>query len=226
VDVFLANLSVMEKMINLSKDGTIKHHKDFLISYYETKEKKLFESLDCEGWTFEALDIPDNYQKMIDYLASDIDTSLDRDKLLELFNANEVSISGDSKKLITANGKEYKLYMLTTLEVIKFIYDSIKLVLVIEKELSTFTLQNLLRILQTFVTLNNDIVLEGKGFKLKSITPKEISIVCSNLNIIKNILVSLPKYTNDNIFSEIFDSIDFILKNCKSKFTEVYFPQR
>jgi hypothetical protein len=110
--------------------------------------------------------------------------------------------------------------MLTTLEVIKLTYDTIKIFLFFNEELGYYAISHYLKVITNFVKINSDIALEMKG-KLKTITPKQAAIACSNVNIVKNLLKIFTAYDGESqIYNETRGYIEEIVNSARSKFLQ------
>ena len=201
-------------------------------NFYEIKEKKMRESIDCED--FNAINcVPINYQNMANFISnSKLEVIFQKDynyeKIMNIFSTNQTNEtikliidsilkqdvdlgkdkdttkvtenkivieaagtvvdntnSSEIKNTISINLVNYKL-MLTSLDIIKIIYDSLKILTLFDSSLEENIIQNLTNFLNIYISLNKQIVVDGEAkFKL---TQREISIACSNVNIIKYLL--------------------------------------
>ena len=129
---------------------------------------------------------------------------------------NNKEINEESNLLFIKKSK-FKL-MLTTLDIIRFIYDNIKLLSLLDYSTHDKIISLLCNHINTFVILNKKIVVDG-GAKF-NLTQNEISITCSNLNIIKEIVLSLKNnnehlFLNKNNFTQLLTNIEQVLSDCK-----------
>jgi hypothetical protein len=228
IEGFVTSLGLIKRILA----GSTSYHldlaeKDFVTAFYESKEKKLYESVDCESWNYEAHNVPENYQLMLNFLEKtnfiELRDSLDSQSITKLYDDSLIySIDEKTNPLLELNGHKYRLFMLTTLDIIKLAYETTKIFLHLDN--GDLAIGHFIKILSAFVKLNNDTVLESKEYKL--ITPKKVAIVCSNVNIVKNIISTFILFDKQSSYNEVIQLSDNVLSLAKSKFIHDYFPQR
>jgi hypothetical protein len=198
---------------------------DFIYNYFEYNEKRLLDNLDSEQWNFVPLKVDQYFNEVIKLLEkNDIPTLKEEvDRLSTLKTTATDNEETSPNTMLVINGKQFKVFMKSILEVVEFTYGIVKDRQLFDPSTCGLITKQLMKVYISFSRLNHDIVLEAKGFKLKSITPKEVSILCSNINIIKNHITLF--IGQDDSCNEAFTMINEILTSAKSKFIEVYFPQ-
>jgi hypothetical protein len=232
IETFINMTGLIKKILSGTKnlnDLIDKLERNFITSFYENKEKKIFESLDCENWKYEAQEIPENYQIMVKFIQNNnfkkIKLEMDRPGIAKLFD-EDVIYNGEDKSnnLLDFGGRKYKLYMLTTLELIKLAYETIKIYLYFNDELGYLAIKGFLKLIIEFININNNIVLGGGGNKLKNYTQKGVAIVCSNANIAKNLLLPFTNFDSDNqnIYSDTIQVVEKTLSSAKSEFQVIF----
>lgn len=246
IDSFVYNYYITIQIIESQKiknDAIIlKFQTEFAKQYFENRDRRLRDSLNYEDWN-SLLTLSQSYQNMVNFIANgdvNIKTlSLEEAKIifedLERDNQNVTpngtgTINPDNKNIIEINGSCFKL-MLTTLDIIKTIYDVVKLITLFDKSLTPTILSEINLFLFVFLNLNKEIVLEGEGVKkgrLKAIYQKEISIVCANVNIVKNLTTVFYKrlICNDLIFNFNFNELhifcDKLIHTCKCNISDLF----
>lgn len=240
LDTFLKCFINLSNIISIDDESSnrlyilfSKFESDYIFQFFEIKNKKITESVDCEDWNALS-NPPNNYQTMINFIQNNNPMELrnitDRNKVLSLFEEEEkMTLSTvTDKNTIEINNKSFKL-VICTLDIIKVVYDSLKMITILDRNLNDLIINNLIKILNNFLILNKELILDGEGCskgKLKSISQKEVSIVCSNVNIVKNILFFISQYFNEEVFNDINQTIDKIIHTCKCKISDNYFRQR
>lgn len=201
----------------------------YIDQYFETREKKILESLDCEDWS--ALQqVPAHYQSILNFMENNgiqAMRQIEVEKAIPMLEACEhVSSEGELKATIELNKNGYKV-MLTMLELINLIFDSYKMLIIMETLLSSKIVSWIAKILKSFVDSNYLIVLEGEGVKkgrLKSVSQKEISVTSANALIIRNLFYILINgiQQEDNRANELLTSLNNIESSCEAKMSDLF----
>lgn len=120
--------------------------------------------------------------------------------------------------------------MNVTLDLILFIYETIKLILYFDDSLVDAIFYQFSKILSSFYSFSNETIIEGEGVKkgkLKSISQKEISMLSANIVIIRNVLTVLIKNYEDQemtvqVFTDLYNVYGKLKINCKEKIYELF----
>jgi hypothetical protein len=232
IEAFETSLAMLRQILGTKFTQLDKAERDFVTAFYEIKEKKLYESIECESWSYETHNIPENYQLMINFIEKnnfiDIKKTLDRESITKLYDDGMIYTNEDkTNSLLEIGGNKYKLFMLTTLEVIRLAYETTKIYLYLDSDNGTLAIKSFIRVLSGFIRLNNDTVLESKEYKTP-VVPKKVAIVCSNVNMARGIISSFTRYDVESIdtYTEVLQLTTNVLTLAKSKFSHDYFPQR
>lgn len=122
------------------------------------------------------------------------------------------------------------------LDLINFIFDFVKLISHFDISLCETTVYQFVKILKFYLVFCKETIIEGEGVKrgkLKSISQKEISMLCANINIIEAILFELIKNFSSEYLEEqqeiLIPSLNEILNYvrklhiyCKEKINELF----
>jgi hypothetical protein len=223
-------LAVVKRDVKV-KETVIAKQKDFILNYFDEGEKKIFANLDSEQWNFVAQKVPSYYAEIIKFLERSCFTSSESSlgESIAMVDELEKTKSEEDKAeaMLTIRDKQYKVFLHSTFDIIEFSYNLITVYSLFDPSCLELIISQLMKLYIDYAKLNHDIVLEAKGYKLKSITPKEVSILCSNINIIK-CLINIFQQSNEETgkqCTKVLEAVNNILDSAKSKFTEVYFPQ-
>ncbi len=249
IDLFIESydrLFQLASKINISEETSVSNNlintfnrtqSDYLGIYFQTKNKKMLESIECEDWTAVKI-IPGSHQNMLNLICQfSLDSLLkdSREETLIKFNTitsnNEKFSQEESSVLKISNINDpinvlnFKL-ILSTLDLIKVIYDSLMMLTLFDKSLSTKILAFLSNYLNTFILLVKSYILDGEAFRkgrIKRLSQAEVSIANSNACIIRNIILLLKK--NNPIFEKEFEelliNIDKIRHTCRYNMSDM-----
>jgi hypothetical protein len=233
IEMFTDYCSFIKQLTEASRitELIVAKQSDFIYNYFELNEKKLLDLLDTEQWNFTPQKVSKYYLDITILLENYINPAEgipihEKARIADLEASKTDEENSDN--LLSIAGKKFKIFMTSIFEIIEFCYKVIRDRPLFDPQTWPLITNQLMKILISFSRLNHDIVLEAKGFKLKSITPKEVSILCSNINIIKHFItlfILYEKDRSDNILKEALTVVNEILSSAKSKFIEVYFPQ-
>jgi hypothetical protein len=201
----------------------LKLQNEFVFQFFEEKGEYIREILDREDWNL-IPNVNKFFQLKIKFLLKTnfIDLKFkDKTMLINLIanSLNEEIITEEkstqvqdppqTNPFLEIKDLKYKT-TISTLELINFIFDFIKLVSHFDISLCETTVYQFVKILKFFMTFCKETIIEGEGVKrgkLKSISQKEISMLCANINIIEGILFEIIK----NFSSEYLDEQQEIL---------------
>jgi hypothetical protein len=256
IDLFLQNFFLINSICvsgykNFNKDKNIhnlfnKIQNEFVGMYFGVKDKKMRESVDCEDWTAVKI-VPGSHQSMTNFICNfnfnELKQNLsDLSSVLNLFDLNEKSIDDtnipstlDILCYNSLTGEKFKSsfkLVLSNLDVIKVIFDSLKLLLLLDKSIYPTIFNNISKFLSNFILLTKEFILEGEGFRrgtLKRLSQAEVSITNSTACVIKNIVMDLIR-NNENSelnsllktsFSDLMVNLDKIRHTCRSNMSDM-----
>lgn len=154
--------------------------------------------------------------------------NLDKTDIYEYFIYYETSHENTDTPMLDVYGRGYKITK-SVLYLIDFIYDAIKIINIFDSSLTETIVFQFSKLIITYVNLCKDIIIEGEGYKrgkLKSISQKELSILCANMNIIKGVVnVLLESLTQEDLqqsLSNILKNIQQVLNNSKQRIAELF----
>jgi hypothetical protein len=238
IDTFFSNYFTIKNVLNLNNLQVefnyifLKFQNEYIFHYFEKKEKKIKDSVECEDWqAFQ--NIPGSFQKLADVITkfslddvrinnegeiikyfSENEHGQNGDQIITNINVNSTqindsSITNNNNTTIEINKINFKL-MPTTLEVIKIAYDSLKMLSLFDYSMFQTIINNLINLFTNFANFNKEIILDGNGH-IQSLSQNEISITCANLSIVKNIIQSLMQNDTNNLIGKYSNSIANIL---------------
>ena len=234
----------LQRYSNLS-NLFIKAQNEYLTFYFCAKEKKLIDSVDCEDWN--AVQIaPISLQKIVNFilnfkLSSNLFFKDDKNfknsknkfpelestmiRIIKMFEENEkvsqieIESSQNLKNTLDINTESY-YFIITSIDVIKTFFDSLKMLSIFNNTTRVGILSNLSNILNIYINSIKKIVLEGEGFrtgKLKRYSQKEISTSCANVLIVKHLINNFIRNNSEIeicIFEELLLNIENIISLC------------
>jgi hypothetical protein len=256
IDLFLQNFFLIHSICvssykQFAHDKNIynlfnKIQNEFVGMYFGAKDKKMRESVDCEDWTAVKI-VPWSHQSMTNFICNFNFTELkqnhsDLTNLLNLFDHNEKSEDDTNIQstldIVCYNsltGEKFKSsfkLVLSNLDVIKVIFDSLKLILLLDQSVYPTIFNNLAKFLTNFTLLTKEFILDGEGFRrgtLKRLSQAEVSITNSTACVIKNIVMDLIR-NNENselnnflktCFSDLMVNLDKIRHTCRSNMSDM-----
>jgi hypothetical protein len=208
-----------------------KTQSDYLGMYFKNKNKKMVESIECEDWTAVKI-IPSSHQSMLNFICQfNLDSLLkqSREEFLLNLSDHEKFTQEDSSvvKITNINNQvvSFKL-VLSTLDLIKVVYDSLKMLTLFDKTISSKLVSFLSNYLNTFILLVKSYILDGEAFRkgrIKRLSQAEVSIANSNACIIRNIILLLRKNNSifENDFEELLINLDKIRHTCRYNMSDM-----
>jgi hypothetical protein len=140
-----------------------------------------------------------------------------------------ISELGQIKTIIEINNKTFKATNIS-LELIKFFYESLKMILLLDENQTETIIYQVTKITKNICNLADQSIIELEGLKkgkFKAITQKEITLLTSNYSIVKNMFIILL-----NSFSHLemgvqeikksIDIIDNLSQKCLDKMQELF----
>lgn len=204
IDLSLENYFAVYNMTNLSLNFNLENYFNFsnifkkiqtevVVNYFNSKEKKMRESVECEDWTM-VNNVPPNFQKMLNYIIEINISEVKKKKIeeiLKIFEENgnftesekeklnendgnciivvdgEISINNQNPNLNPPNtlniGNMSYKLILSTLEILKVTFDSTKLMTIFDNSLINIISTHLSKYLNTFISLVEEAIIEGKA---------------------------------------------------------------
>ena len=224
---------------------------EFIKNYYSMVEKKMRESVDCENWQ-SLKNIPINFQKMVNFISkynylelrgTNINYEVTVYNIIKIFEENEILLENEKDQIEIKNDSFFiQIYSslnnltcsfkmnICSLEVIKTIYNSLKLISLFEKSVSYFIEQNLANYLKNFIFLLKVHILEGEALKkgrVQKLSQTEVSITNANASIIKNLILNyinnnsiyekekIYNISNPSNYDELLNELDKIKHTCR-----------
>jgi hypothetical protein len=127
--------------------------------------------------------------------------------------------------LIEIEGLKLKISN-STINLICHFFEAFKMMLICDDSLLPHISDSLSFNITKYLDIINETVLQGEGVKkgkLRAITQKEISIVCSNAVIVKKIIKIFGfNQLLTAIFSDLKEKIESIINTCKCKISELF----
>lgn len=141
----------------------------------------------------------------------------------------------NSIPLIEVNETKFKVSA-SFLEIINFIFDTVKVFCLFDMSLCETIIYQFVKIIKFYIQFCKETVILGEGVKkgkLKSISQKEISLLCGNICVLESIIIQLIKNMSSNLMEEkqeiIIPSLNELLNisrkvhiNCREKIKELF----
>jgi hypothetical protein len=236
IDLFLDNFFIISSILKSHGDEFnyvyTKFQNEYIFHYFEKKEKKIKDGIECEDWTaFQT--VPTNFQGIADAVSNfDLNEikKLEVSEIIKFFEEKSPN-DEDGKSTIEINKIKFKL-MPITLEVIKVTYDSLKMLSLFDITMFQNIINNLTNLYTQFASMNKEIILDGNGH-LETLSQNEVSITCANISILKNIVLCLMQNDKSNIlsqstnqiaiinFNDLLKLLDNLIHTCKCRISDL-----
>lgn len=134
-----------------------------------------------------------------------------------VINGNPINIEGGSN-LLLIQGKKFKTTK-SFVKIINLLFDTIKFLTYFDNSLHEDILHLLAKSINIYIVIGKNIIIEGDGtIKGKSITEKEIALLCSNFNMLSFIMehfLTLDKNeTISLVVKGLINSLEKSKENC------------
>lgn len=241
----------------------IKLQNEFVFQFFEEKAEYIRDILDREDWniiTIQGDNTNINTNKIrtaqlkINFLletnfihlkftdVTKLNNIIANSKIINLNEKSEDSENSENSQnsmpqnsLLGIRDVKFK-FTNSILELINFIFDFVKLISHFDISLCETTVYQFVKILKFYLVFCKETIIEGEGVKrgkLKSISQKEISMLCANINIIEAILFELIKNFSSEYLEEqqeiLIPSLNEVLNYvrklhiyCKEKINELF----
>ena len=211
LDMFIHKNHLLKQIFDTFPYITTKHNSNyasdienteiaFISKYYKSKYTKISEGIKFDTFT-PFKDIPSTYQFYVNKICEfDITQVGTYENTKQYFNINNKGINTDKNIeyiIIPDNNSNNssKVYLiLTTLEIISYTYDTIKMLCSFSIKNYTSIINNMFTLYKTYINLNKDIILEDNG-QIECVTQNEIVITYTNITLLEYLINTI--YTND-----------------------------
>ncbi len=202
---------------------------DYIFQFFELWDENIRNELENDEWN-PLVSIPNKYTNILNLFKS---TNLQKKNVqkidtYEYFVYFETSHENTETAIFDVYGKSYKATN-CVLYLIEFIYETIKILNIFDISLTETIVFQFSKMIITYVNLCKEAILEGEGYKrgkLKTISQKELSTLCANMNIIKGIIdVLLTNIIQEELqqsLSNILKNIQLVLNNSKQRIAELF----
>lgn len=137
--------------------------------------------------------------------------------------------------LLFINESKFKVTN-SSLELLYFVYDTAKVICYFDSNLSETIVYQFVKIVKYYLNFSKEIIIQGEGVKkgkMKSISQKEISLLCANICILETVILQFIKNFSCQMMDEkqeiIIPSLNELLSitkkmhnNCKEKINELF----
>jgi hypothetical protein len=202
---------------------------DYIFQFFELWDENIRNEFENEEWN-PMISIPYKYANILNLFKSTNlqKKNVDKTDTYEYFIYFETSHENTDTPMLDVYGKSYKATN-CILYLIEFIYETIKILNIFDITLTETIVFQFSKIIITYVNLCKETILEGEGYKrgkLKTISQKELSTLCANMNIIKGIidvlLINIAQEELQQSLSNILKNVQLVLNNSKQRIAELF----
>jgi hypothetical protein len=202
---------------------------DYIFQFFELWDENIRIELDNEDWN-PLQNAHIKYSSILNLFKSTnlVKKNINKNDIHEYFVYFESSHENTQISMLDVFGKSFKITN-SILFIINFMYETIKLLNIFDSTLTETIIFQFSKIVITYINICKDIIIEGEGYKrgrLKTISQKELSILCANMNIIKGIIeVLISNITQEDLhlsLSNILKNIQSVINNSKQRISELF----
>jgi hypothetical protein len=202
---------------------------DYIFQYFEICDEDIRMELDNEDWN-SLPNAPIRYFNMMNmFKTTNLQKkNVNKNDIYEYFVYFESSQEDTQVTMLDVYGRGFKTTN-SILYLINFVYESIKLLNIFDSSLTETIIFQFSKLVITFVNICKNTIIEGEGYKrgrLKTISQKEISILCANMNIIRGIVnVLMDNITQEDLhqsLSNILKNTQLVINNSKQRISELF----